>query len=310
MAVMMLFVLIFGGSNPPFRSGVLAYATDMTSNGLLQASNVERQKNGASNLRLNQDLIQAAQAKANDMVQRNYWSHNTPDGQPPWVFIQQAGYDYKKAGENLAYGFTTSSGAVTGWMNSPPHRENLLDKAYVDVGFGIANSSNYNSSGPETVVVAMYGQPRVLGTASPLAPSPTANPAPISTPSAIAKTPAASNTVPRTTAPSQTKPTTPKQTKKTPQHQEESTRAPNNTEPASVPITRAQRFLGSSWIIFAVTSVSALAVITLLLKHSLALKRLLEDGEQFFLHHPLLDCLLISIALLGYYLSATVGVIR
>ena len=138
---------------------VLSYATNTSTGGLLASTNVQRTNNGLSGLTLNSKLSQAAQAKANDMVARNYWSHNTPDGQEPWVFISNAGYDYLAAGENLAYGFATSEDTVTGWMNSPGHRANILNSNYQEVGFGMANSSNFVSNGEQTIVVAMYGKP-------------------------------------------------------------------------------------------------------------------------------------------------------
>ncbi|MBI3624512.1 CAP domain-containing protein, partial [Candidatus Saccharibacteria bacterium] len=159
MLLIVLIGLILGGARPShrFNRGVLGYATDVKVSGLLQATNDQRSAQAVAKLKLNDQLDSAAQAKANDMVTRNYWSHTTPDGQQPWIFIQQAGYTYIKAGENLAYGFANSIDVVSGWTNSPTHRANLLDSAFSEVGFGIANSSNFNQSGPETVVVAMYG---------------------------------------------------------------------------------------------------------------------------------------------------------
>ncbi len=59
----------------------------MSRNGLLISTNTERSSNGLPALSINDKLNQAAQAKANDMVARDYWSHNTPDGQEPWVFF-------------------------------------------------------------------------------------------------------------------------------------------------------------------------------------------------------------------------------
>jgi hypothetical protein len=44
-------------------------------------------------------------------------------------------------------------------MNSAEHRANILNNSYQEVGFGFASSANFNGSGPETVVVAMYGLP-------------------------------------------------------------------------------------------------------------------------------------------------------
>lgn len=153
---------IFLSGNGEFRqlrSAVLAYATNMSDDGLLEATNTERLKAGLSQLSYDSTLDAAAQAKAEDMADRNYWSHNTPDGKEPWAFIDQTGYRYYKAAENLAYGFATSGGAVNGWMNSPGHRANILDPQLREVGFGIANIPNYQGNGPETLVVAMYGLP-------------------------------------------------------------------------------------------------------------------------------------------------------
>jgi len=115
---------------------VLGYATDMSIESLLTDTNQERASNGEVALGLDKQLGDAAQAKANDMAARDYWSHDTPDGKTPWTFIIKAGYNYQAAGENLAYGFTSASDTITGWMNSPEHRANILNASYRDVGFG------------------------------------------------------------------------------------------------------------------------------------------------------------------------------
>lgn len=164
-AIIITVIATFVWAQPQFMlfgksKDVLAYATEMTHAGLLSATNSQRTAHGVAALSLNTKLNNAAQAKANDMVARDYWSHQTPDGRQPWVFIVNAGYQYLAAGENLAYGFSTSSGAVTGWMNSPSHKANLLNAVFTEVGFGIANSANYVGNGPQTVVVAMYAKPQ------------------------------------------------------------------------------------------------------------------------------------------------------
>lgn len=141
---------------------VLSYATNTTDDGLLEATNKARTENKVAKLTHNDLLDKAAQTKAQDMASRNYWSHNTPDGKEPWYFIEQTGYGYYKAAENLAYGFDNSKSTVSGWMNSPSHRENVLDPALSDVGFGIVNVANYQNQGPQTIVVAMYGKPMVI----------------------------------------------------------------------------------------------------------------------------------------------------
>src|SRR5665647_1564760 len=100
---------------------VMGYATEMSVQNLLNETNSQRVANSLGSLAINAQLDQAAQTKANDMAARDYWSHNTPDGQTPWTFVTAAGYSYQTVGENLAYGFATSADTVTGWMNSAPH---------------------------------------------------------------------------------------------------------------------------------------------------------------------------------------------
>jgi hypothetical protein len=151
------------------QRGVLAYTSNISGSDLLIDTNQVRLGQGDQAIKLNDKLNQAAQAKANDMVTRDYWSHVTPDGKTPWQFIGQTGYQYQKAGENLAYGFVSTNDIISGWMNSPAHRENLLDPSYQEVGFGVANSQDFQGNGPETIVVALYGKPgtpQVLGASS------------------------------------------------------------------------------------------------------------------------------------------------
>jgi len=141
------------------RQQVLGAQSDITAATLTSETNNIRTKNQEQTLVLNDKLTTAAQAKANDMVAKNYWSHNAPDGKTPWSFIQQNGYAYESAGENLAYGFGSSDAVLSGWMNSSEHRANILRASYQQVGFGIVKSENYQGHGPQTVVVAMYATP-------------------------------------------------------------------------------------------------------------------------------------------------------
>jgi uncharacterized protein YkwD len=126
---------------------------------LLEATNQQRTDADEANLTLDSRLMAAAQAKADDMTAKNYWSHNSPDGRTPWSFVTAAGYGYQVAGENLAFGFNNASDTVAGWMNSSEHRANILNQDYQNVGFGVASSPNYQGKGPATIVVAEYAAP-------------------------------------------------------------------------------------------------------------------------------------------------------
>jgi Cysteine-rich secretory protein family len=139
---------------------VKSYATDISDSGLLEATNNVRTRAGLRPLKLDDSLDSSAQSKANDMSQHDYWSHISPGGQKPSDFI--SGYSYAKTAENLAYGFNSSKATINGWMNSSGHRANVLDPEIQDIGFGIVNIADYQGQGPQTLVVAFYGQPATL----------------------------------------------------------------------------------------------------------------------------------------------------
>ncbi|HET8690260.1 MAG TPA: CAP domain-containing protein [Candidatus Saccharimonadales bacterium] len=149
---------------------VLSYATGMSRGNLLADTNQQREKAGLGDLSENNKLDNSAQAKAEDMIKHNYWSHVGPDGTQPWQYFSKAGYSYRSAGENLAYGFLTPGQTVEAWMNSPTHRANLLGN-YRDVGFGIA--SGHYQGGKYTVVVAHYGLPAQTEAAATINPAAT-----------------------------------------------------------------------------------------------------------------------------------------
>lgn len=156
--------------NPRPTSGeVLGVRTSVEVAELLELTNAQRAKAGAAPLALNAQLQAAAKAKLADMFQRDYWAHYAPDGTAPWQFIEDSGYYYETAGENLARNFSTSSGVMTGWMTSPGHRENILKPEYQDMG--IAAAKGKISGEPTNVVVALYAAPQpvsvtLLGTGS------------------------------------------------------------------------------------------------------------------------------------------------
>lgn len=101
--------------------------------------NQVRQKDGLPQLRVNKTLEDAAQAKAEDMAARGYFSHNAPDGQTPWQFMEGAGYDFSYAGENLAVDFFDASAVTRAWMASSGHRENILNVDFTETGIGVAS---------------------------------------------------------------------------------------------------------------------------------------------------------------------------
>jgi len=132
-----------------------AFSSAISAGNIISLTNESRVTDNLATLVENSQLDAAAQAKANDMLAKGYFSHNTPDGHTPWDFITQAGYNYISAGENLAVNFTQAENVEDAWMNSPGHRANILNNSYKDIGIGIAQGQY---QGHEAIfVVQMFG---------------------------------------------------------------------------------------------------------------------------------------------------------
>ncbi|GIW62352.1 MAG: hypothetical protein KatS3mg090_0178 [Patescibacteria group bacterium] len=136
---------------------IYAFKNQITVEQLLYYTNKARQENNLPPLKLNDQLSQAAQLKADDMFQKNYWSHYAPDGKSPWDFILKTGYQYEYAGENLARSFYFAKDVVSAWMNSESHRANILKKEYTEVGFAVKEGVLQGE--PTTLVVQMFAKP-------------------------------------------------------------------------------------------------------------------------------------------------------
>jgi len=106
-------------------------------------------------------LRKGAQMKADDMAEKEYFSHTGPDGEQPWKWFKEAGYQYQYAGENLAVNFDESEEVVDAWLNSPTHRANILKAQFTEIGVGIATGTY---KGREAVfVVQFFGKPAPAG---------------------------------------------------------------------------------------------------------------------------------------------------
>jgi uncharacterized protein YkwD len=128
-----------GATTPAAGSGFAAE--------VLQLANVERAKAGCGPLALNGQLNNAAQGHSADMATANYFSHDSQDGRTPFDRIKAAGYAFSTAAENIAAGGTTAAGAMDQWMNSPGHKANILNCAFVDLGVGYAKGEKADYAG-------------------------------------------------------------------------------------------------------------------------------------------------------------------
>lgn len=104
--------------------------------------NNERSKRGLTELSFSQDLTNVGRNHCKDMLERGYFSHNTPEGLSPFDRMVAADIIFKYAGENLALA-PNSSLAMKGLMESDGHRANILSKDFGKVGIGVMDGGVY-----------------------------------------------------------------------------------------------------------------------------------------------------------------------
>ena len=109
---------------------------------LYSLHNVERSKAGLGSLTLDPVLEAVARQRAQDMATKNYFAHTSPTGETAFSILGTYGYSYTIAGENIARNnypdADSASTAMTGFMQSASHRENVLDARFNRVGVAVA----------------------------------------------------------------------------------------------------------------------------------------------------------------------------
>ncbi|MBI4049434.1 MAG: hypothetical protein HY395_01285 [Candidatus Doudnabacteria bacterium] len=125
--------------------------SSLNSSKILELVNSDRQQHGLESLELDPLLSVAAQLKAKDMIEKNYFAHISPEGLKPWYWFKVLGYNYTYAGENLAIGFSDASELEQSWMGSPQHRANILSPYYSELGLAVVPSND------SYVVVQFFG---------------------------------------------------------------------------------------------------------------------------------------------------------
>jgi len=104
---------------------------------VVRLTNAERADAGCDPLRVDERLQTAARAHSEDMRDRGYFDHTSPDGKTPWDRMRAAGYD-EPGGENIAMGYPTPEAVVEAWMESKGHRANILNCKFEAIGVGVA----------------------------------------------------------------------------------------------------------------------------------------------------------------------------
>ena len=109
---------------------------------ILNKINSIRNENGIASLTLDDLLTSTAQNKARDMVENNYFSHNSPTYGSPFEMMKSAGVIYKTAGENIA-GNPSIDDAISSFLESENHKKNILSNSYNYIGIGLEKSEKY-----------------------------------------------------------------------------------------------------------------------------------------------------------------------
>ncbi len=126
----------------PVITGPSPSGTTQEEQALLSLINKARADAGLKALQFDMQLVKVARLKAQDMVDKNYFSHDSPTYGSPFDMMRQFGVSFKYAGENIA-GNSTIEGAFKAWMNSPGHKANILKAEFNFNGIGIVSSPTY-----------------------------------------------------------------------------------------------------------------------------------------------------------------------
>jgi uncharacterized YkwD family protein len=111
---------------------------------MLNLINQARAQNNVAPLQADMQVTNVARIKAQDMIDNNYFSHNSPKYGSPFDMLKAFGINYVEAGENIA-GNQTVQNAENALMNSPGHRQNILNPAYTHIGIGIKSGGPYGN---------------------------------------------------------------------------------------------------------------------------------------------------------------------
>lgn len=111
---------------------------------VVEMVNEERANQGLAPLSTNAVLADMATSYACEMIEGDFFDHTSPvTGSTVGSRALQAGYYFKKVGENLAGGQTTPEQVMSEWMASPGHKQNILDQDFVEMGTVVRTGGSY-----------------------------------------------------------------------------------------------------------------------------------------------------------------------
>jgi uncharacterized protein YkwD len=137
-------------NDPPTGNSEVTISNTVNKTMLLQLVNDARKKgcqcgdtyyNPAPPLAWNELLEKAAMKHAKDMYQNNFFSHSGKDGSNAAQRLDRAGYNWRAYGENIGMGYKDEKDVVEGWLSSPGHCKNIMDRKFTEMA--VARVGNY-----------------------------------------------------------------------------------------------------------------------------------------------------------------------
>ncbi len=156
-------------SSAPQKRNRTKSLTAVLEHAVVARMNLVRRSHGLRPLRHNGRLSAAADYHSKDMARRGYFEHDSANGTAFWRRIERfypsRGFRSWTVGENLLWGSDTygAAFAVREWMNSPPHRANILSRDWREVGIGavfVTSAPGEYRGRPVTIVTADFGSRR------------------------------------------------------------------------------------------------------------------------------------------------------
>lgn len=127
---------------PAVKENMEKYS-DMISR-VLEIVNGYRAEKGIAPLKINENLMNSAGARAEEIAWSGVHSHTRPTFQKWNSVIKEAGITTGNAGENIGWGYASAEDVCLAWKNSPTHYENIMNPDFTETGIGIAADPDVN----------------------------------------------------------------------------------------------------------------------------------------------------------------------
>lgn len=129
-----------------------AFALPVSQESIFNLVNNTRIENNLAPLTLEYRLTNTAIERAEDMIEKNYFAHQSPGGKMPWDLALENNYDYTYIGENLGRDWGSAEEITRAWLQSSAHRENILNPNYSDTGIAVISNDRIS------IIVQIFGK--------------------------------------------------------------------------------------------------------------------------------------------------------